>query len=41
VDVAIAAQNAALAANLLTDTRWRAQQSSTTDQRLPDVRFAT
>ena len=41
VDVAIAAQNAPLAANLLTDTRWRAQQSSTTDQRRPDVRFAT
>ena len=41
VDVAIAAQNAEMAANLLTDTRWRAQQSSTTDQRRPDVRFAT
>ena len=37
VDVAIAAQNAEMAANLLTDTRWRAQQSSTTDQRRPDV----
>ena len=41
VDVAIAAQNAAMTANLLTDTRWRAQQSSTTDQRRPDVLFAT
>jgi len=41
VDVAIAAQKAAMTANLLTDTRWRAQQSSTTDQRRPDVRFAT
>ena len=41
VDVAIVAQNAAMAASLLTDTRWRAQQSSTTDQRRPDVRFAT
>ena len=41
VDVAIAAQNAEMAANLLTDTRSRAQQLSTTDQRRPDVRFAT
>ena len=41
VDVAITAQNAEMAANLLTDTRWRAQQSSTTDQRRADVRFAT
>jgi nitroreductase len=41
VDVAISAQNAESAANLLTDTRWRVQQSSTTDQRRPDVRFAT
>ena len=35
--VVIPQLHAEMAANLLTNTRWRAQQSSTTDQRCPDV----
>jgi microcompartment protein CcmL/EutN len=38
--VVIPQLHADMAANLLTDTRW-AQRSSATDQRRPDVRFAT
>ena len=35
--VVIPQLHADMAANLLADTRWRAQQLSTTDQRRPDV----
>ena len=39
--VAIPHLHADMADKLLADTRWRAQQSSTTDQRRADVRFPT